>query len=265
MDSPETSRGVELVRFSPAKGKSIREDSEVVAEQLLSIRIEGGGRYVISCTPCDVEELAAGFACSEGLISGKEDIVHLGPCAEDPNAVEMKLKHPPDRAPGRNLLMTSSCGLCGTRNIEKYLTGEEACGETLKIAPATLLEVGKRMRAGQEIFSRTGGTHAAALFQGDGRIVALAEDIGRHNAMDKVVGKRLLAGQSPAGCGVMLSGRVSFEIVAKAARAGIELIAAVSAPSLLAVNVAERCRITLCGFVREDRLSAYTHPGRISP
>jgi FdhD protein len=127
-----------------------------------------------------------------------------------------------------------------------------------------LLAVQEEMRRRQQIFAQTGGTHAAAIFNRQGNVVAFAEDIGRHNALDKCIGQCLLAGEPTAGCGAALSGRLSLEMVVKAARAGIEIIAAVSAPSSLAVDAATHCGITLCGFVREDRLTAFSHPARIT-
>ncbi len=261
--SGPTYRAATLRRFSPAKRTSVEEQVDVVVETFVTVTIEDAGRYVLVCSPSDTEALAVGFAFSEGLISSAEDIAHLGFREGDRTAVEMKLKDPGKEAPGRNLLMTSSCGACGTRNLEKYMTGELSVGSSLKIPSGLLLDVAREMRSLQGLFSKTGGTHAAAVFQGDGHIVAIAEDIGRHSALDKAIGKCLQKGISTKGCGAMLSGRMSFEIVAKAARAGLEILGAVSAPSSLAVDVAEQCRITICGFVREDRLSAYTHPGRL--
>jgi FdhD protein len=120
------------------------------------------------------------------------------------------------------------------------------------------------MHARQRFFARTGGTHAAGIFKADGEMLAIGEDIGRHNAFDKAMGQCLLRGVSTAGHAAVLSGRVSVELVAKAARAGLELVAAISAPSSLAIELAERCRITLCGFVRENRATAYAQPHRIA-
>ena len=256
-------RIVELERFSATGGPPRHERVGVVEETFLSVWIEEIGRYVLVCTPCDLEALAVGFAFSEGLISGMDEVLHLGRRADDPDAISLKIRDPSREAPGRNLLMTSSCGVCGARNLDAFLVGDVSVPRTLEI-PATLLpEIAREMRTRQDLFARTGGTHAAAVFHADGRIAAFAEDIGRHSALDKAIGKCLMAGLSPRGCGAALTGRASFEIVAKAARAGLELLAAVSAPSALAVDVAEACGITLCAFVREDRASAYSHPERI--
>jgi FdhD protein len=251
------------VRFSVNGEPPRRERVDVVEESFLSVWIEEVGRYVLVCTPSDLDALAVGFAFSEGLIAGMDDVLELGRRGNDPEAFAMKVRDPSREAPGRNLLITSSCGVCGARNIEAFLAGEVRVPQTLTMPAVHLPAIAREMRSRQELFARTGGTHAAAVFRADGQIASFAEDIGRHSALDKAIGKCLMAGISPRGCGASFSGRASFEIVAKAARAGIELIAAVSAPSSLAVDVAEACGITLCAFVREDRASAYTHPARI--
>lgn len=238
------------------------ERVEVLVESILTIEVEYADRYVLSCTPGDEEALAAGFALSEGLISGRDDILEIGPHGKDGNAVLLRVREPA-RAPERNLLATSSCGLCGVRNIAPFLSGAVSCGRTLEVEGPRVLALAREMRGRQTLFGKTGAAHAAALFRSEGGLLTVAEDIGRHNAMDKAIGRQLLAGEPIAGCGALLSGRVSFEIAAKAARTGIELVAGVSAPSSLAVEVAESCGITLCGFVRDDRLTVYSRPGRI--
>lgn len=154
-------------------------------------------------------------------------------------------------------------GMIDTRNVEEILAGLPKCGDSLRGSRALLNAAVEKMRSRQEVFAVTGATHAAAIFRADGGIAAFGEDVGRHNAMDKAVGRCLPAGGSCAGCGVALSGRVDFALVVKAARAGIELIAAVSAPTSLAIDAAERTGITLCAFVRDDRATVYTHPHRI--
>ena len=261
--NPQATRSVELDRFCVTGGPPRRERVNVVEETFLSVWIEEVGRYVLVCTPSDMEALAIGFAFSEGLIASMDDVLDLGRRADDPEAVTLKIRDPSREAPGRNLLITSSCGVCGARNIEAFLAGEIQVPRTLAIPALRLPEIVGEMRTRQDLFARTGGTHAAAVFRPDGQIASFAEDIGRHSALDKAIGKCLISGTSPRGCGAAFSGRASFEIVAKAARAGIELIAAVSAPSSLALDVAEACGITLCAFVREDRASAYTHAARI--
>jgi len=162
------------------------------------------------------------------------------------------------------MAVVTSCGACGSRGaVEAFFEAPPQVGDSLTAPAPVLLELVERMRERQAAFALTGGTHAAAVFDGSGRIVSLAEDVGRHNALDKAVGGLLLRGGDAAGCGVGLSGRAGFDLVAKCARAGIELVAAVSAPTSLAVEAAQRCGLTLCGFVREDRVTVYTHPHRI--
>jgi FdhD protein len=256
-------RPVEALRICSGGTAPLAERTEVLVERIVTVEVEYADRYVLSCTPGDEEPLAAGFALSEGLISGRDDILHIGTRGDDASSVLLRLRDPARVAPGRNLLATSSCGLCGVRNILPFLSGEVSCGRTLRVGTPRLLALAREMRSRQLLFARTGAAHAAALFRAQGEFLSVAEDIGRHNALDKAIGRLLLSGEPIPGCGALLSGRVSFEIVAKAARAGIEIVAGISAPSSLAVEVAQRCGITLCGFVREDRLTIYAHPERI--
>ena len=234
-----------------------------MVERAITITIDGVGSYTLMATPCDTMALAVGFALSEGLISSTRDINPLRCCDDDPSAIRMQLARVPDGLTERNLIIASSCGMCGSANIEETIAGLPNVGNSLRVPVALLLEALAEMKSRQAIFERTGGTHAAALFSTDGTILAFAEDIGRHNALDKVIGRCSLEEKPTAGCGAALSGRVSLELVLKASRAGIELIAAVSAPSSLAIDAAERCGITLCGFVRGDRATVYTHESRI--
>ncbi len=255
---------VDVLRLSTAEAPPERRRDEVLVEGLLTLEIEEVGRYVIACTPDSSEALAAGFAFSEGLIDGPGDILRLSRREGDPTALEMRIRDPGRITPGRNRLVTSSCGACGVRNLEPFLAGAVSCGRTLRTTGAGVHAAARAMRERQALFGRTGAAHAAALFGADGAVLSFAEDIGRHNALDKAIGRLILGGASPRGRGAMLSGRVSWELAAKAARAGIELVAAVSAPSSLAVTVAERCGMTLCGFVREGRMTVYAHPDRIA-
>jgi len=236
----------------------------VIVEQPVTITIDGVGSYTLMCTPCDTMALAIGFAFTEGIISGPSDIDLLNRCDEDPSSVRIQLSRLPDRAPSRNMIVSSSCGLCGSADVNAILESLPKVGDSFKASASRVLAVFREMKSRQTIFQQTGGAHAAAIFAPDGGIVAFAEDIGRHNALDKAIGKCLLENKPTAGRGAAVSGRLSLELVAKAARAGLELIAAVSAPSSLAVAAAERCGITLCGFARGDRLSVYSHPLRVT-
>ena len=253
---------IEPLRISTSGGPTVRDSCDVVVEELLTIMVEDVGSFAIMCTPCDVQALALGFVFSEGLIDSVDDVIGLT-LKPDQQAVAMRIEEPGKVATERNLIVTSSCGLCGSRNIDRLLTGEVSSGDSLRIPAVHLRVVGEKMAAGQRLFARTGGTHAAGIFNAQGELIAFGEDLGRHNALDKVVGQCLLKRFLTTGCGAFLSGRVSLELVAKAARAGIEIVAAVSAPSSLAIQAAKRCNITLCGFVRGERATVYTHPHRI--
>ena len=264
MDTSEHTHSVNAIRVTTGR-PPVPEECRVVMEQPAAIVIEGVGDYTLMCTPSDPVALAVGFAFTEGLISKLGDIHLLHRCEDDANTIRMRLSetclHGAARA--RNLIIASSCGMCGLERVEEVLDGLPACGDTLRVSLAMLLAVHETMRSRQTIFRETGGAHAAAIFTADGEIVSFAEDIGRHNALDKAIGKCLLLERPTVGCGVAFSGRASFEIAVKAARAGIELIAAVSAPSSLAVRAAERCGITLCGFVRGDHATVYAHGSRV--
>jgi FdhD protein len=195
-----------------------------------------------------------------------DEVVSLKPCDDDPMTIRVRLEGAVPRIddPGRNLLIVSSCGLCGAENLAAKLESLPVVGNTLRVRPEVLPAAHEAVRRAQPLFAASGGTHAAGVFDSGGEILASAEDAGRHNALDKAIGRCLMTDRSPAGCGVVLSGRVSLEMVGKCARAGIELISAISAPTSLAVEVAERRGITLCAFVRETRATVFSHPGRVS-
>lgn len=263
--SGEMLRTLECWRLTSDGSSPVRRPDQVITEEVLVIDIKEVGSYSLLHTPDDSVALAVGFAFCEGIISDLGDINLLHHCEDDPGVIEMQLADPTRaEATERNLIVGSSCGLCGSRDLlERFLTGISAVGESLQVPAGLLLRVVKQMQVQQRLFSQTGASHAAAIFSADGQMVALSEDIGRHNALDKTIGKCLLQRIPTVGCGVALSGRVSFELVAKAARAGLELIAAVSAPTSLAIDAAQGGNITLCGFVRADRATVYTHPWRI--
>jgi FdhD protein len=209
--------------------------------------------------------LAVGFAFTEGIINGLQDIASMEVCPDRPDIVRMRLVDPAKIKVRRsNVLMTSSCGVCGGRDVLAGEIGDlPKVTDTLRMSVAGFPPMMEAMRQHQAVFSLTGGAHAAMVFANDQQILAVAEDLGRHNALDKVIGKCLLQHKQLAGCGVVLSSRLSFEMIAKSARAGFEIIAAVSAPSSLAIQMAERSGITLCGFVRGECATVYAHPGRI--
>jgi FdhD protein len=237
----------------------------VVTEAAVTVRVQEVGEFTLLCTPLDLEALAAGFAHSEGMIASVDDILSVSRNRRQPDLVEVRLTDPSGVAGRRNMLVSSSCGLCGVRLIERTLWNTPPVPKSLRVTPELLIGMPDKLGEKQRIYRNTRGAHAAGIFDDSGEIVAFAEDIGRHNALDKVIGKRLLDGRPTRGLGVTLTSRASFEMVAKAGRAGLEIIAAVSAPSSLAVETARTLNITLCASVQRGKADAFTHPGRVAP
>jgi FdhD protein len=258
-------------------GKAQAPQLDLLArEEPLEIRVNQVPLAVVMRTPGDDEELVRGFLISERIVGGLEDIVDLRHCttvdtpeAED-NVMLARLAPNLDvdlAALRRNLYASSSCGVCGKASIEAAMAVPELEGGRLPLAVRvevdTLVRLPERLRARQEIFEHTGGLHAAGLFAADGRLHVVREDVGRHNAVDKVIGWGVREGVAFERCVLMVSGRVSFEIVQKALAVAIPVVAAVSAPTSLAVQLARRAGMTLVGFVREERLCVYAGAGRI--
>ena len=251
-------------------------DDLVVGEEPLEIRAAGPRQEPVNVavtmrTPGYEKELAVGFLTTEGLLEGNEilgvDVGDPGFMAEPDDAVVVRLarKMDPAVAEKRHFIATASCGICGKASIDEVAVRCEPLPKGLPVVARTvILSLPDRLRAAQAAFDRTGGLHAAGLFETDGRLVALREDVGRHNALDKVIGSRVLARELPLWDRILLvSGRVSFEIVQKAAVAGIPIVCAVSAPSDLAIRLAQRLGVTLVGFLRGDGFNVYSHDGRI--
>jgi FdhD protein len=242
-----------------------QNNAALAREALVSVHVVGAATYSLLCTPFEIEALAVGFAYTEGLLNDAEDIVSITtePTGLWSSAVKLELRHELDHSLAtRNLIVTSSCGLCG-KQIEDGLTGVDV-GSKLRVQGCQMIRLAAHMWEQQTLFKQTGGTHAAGIFDDTDELLAFAEDSGRHNALDKAIGKLLLSGRHAKGCGVILSGRISYELVTKAARAGLEVLAGVSAPSALAAEAAALRNITLCGFVRDDRMTVYTHPHRVA-
>lgn len=261
---------------------------QVVKEDALTLNVESVGHYTLMWTPTTRDDsahgftvedgllgdeerpeglcLALGFALSEGLIAQLADIRSLSVCPEEEGVVQLQLNEPEQvRVTRRNVVINSSCGVCGPREIlHDNALQLSAVASTLQINHEQFAGLMAQMRQGQTIFEQTGGSHAAAIFDACGQVLAVAEDLGRHNAMDKAIGMVLLQRGDLSGCGVVLSSRLSLEMVLKAVRTGLEVMLAVSAPTSLAIEVADKFGVTLCGFVRKSRATVYTHPQRIS-
>ena len=261
----DLTRAVSSVELTRIVHKSTPEKAmdEVVTERAVTVMVDKVGSFTIMCTPSDIEALGLGFVYSEGMIDSMDDVIAVSIKDELPNVVGIQVENPSRIVNSRNLIVASSCGMCGARNIEKMLSDIPPCGESLEISDTLLIEVTERLRSEQKIFHITGGSHAAGIFTASGEFIAFAEDLGRHGAFDKAIGKCLLSRKSMKSCGVALSGRASLEMVTKAARAGIELIAAVSAASSFAIEAAHKWNITLCGFIRPGKANIYTNPQRI--
>lgn len=242
-----------------------RTFDEVITEEPLQIRVNSADLVVTMRTPGHDFELAAGFLVGEGHVRAKDDIAELkycvGPDAEqDYNIVTVALRGPFE-ASTRSTAMTAACGLCGKRSIDEVHVRCDALPATAPIPLDVLLAVPMAMRAQQALFDRTGGVHAAGLFDASGAALIVREDVGRHNAVDKVVGRALLDGRLPLHNHVLvLSGRASFEMIQKAALAGVTTVVAVSAPSSLAVEAAGRLGVCLVAFGG----NVYAHPERIA-
>ena len=258
-----------------------RQDDVLAAEEPLEIRIlwqENGvvQRKPIAVTmrtPGDDFELAAGFLYGEGLIHQQDDVVDVSYCTDEDedqtfNIVNVTLR------PGlvfdttrleRNFYTTSSCGICGKAALDALeVQGCVILPPGPVVSAELICGLPEKLRAAQAVFDRTGGLHATGLFTPEGELVSLREDVGRHNAFDKLVGEQFLAGHAPLdGHVAMLSGRASFELLQKALVARVPIVAAVGAPSSLAVQLADEFNITLCGFVRADSLNVYTGQERI--
>jgi FdhD protein len=250
-----------------AAGDRSAERDELAVEEPLEIRVDGEPLAVTMRTPGEDEELAAGFLAGEGLIEGPADVVEVGPTADfAANVVELRTRAGlrRDAAGERRFYLSSSCGVCGKGALEHVRQVAPSSAPGPPLDPELVLAAPDRARAAQDAFDRTGGLHATALFASDGELLVLREDVGRHNAMDKAIGQRLLAGLFPLpGVFACLSGRASFELVQKASLAGLAGIVAVGAPSTLAVDLARERDMLLCGFVRDGSFNVYAGSERL--
>lgn len=246
----------------------IARDDRTAVEEPLEIRLNGRALSITMRTPGHDRELAAGFLHGEGLIHSLADLVAVGPVlagAGRKNEVELATYRPVNmERVERNFYATSSCGVCGKSSLKAIATLADPVPMGFQLDPRVLPRLPDVLRRAQETFETTGSLHAAGLFDGMGKLTTLHEDVGRHNAVDKVVGERLWADALQLSDSVLLvSGRTSFEIVQKAVMARIPVVAAISGPSSLAVDLAARFGVTLVGFLRGERFNVYTHPQRV--
>lgn len=279
MDSARDASASTLV-FRREGANLTPERDTLAAEEPLEIRIRfgegssGAERLLVTMrTPGDDSDLVTGLLFDEGVVCSGAEILSVEP-PRDPriqaelsrNVAIVTLAGPPRELPHRATVRTSACGVCGRTSVEEVLraTSAPGSGREIRISPNGLTELPARLGARQSVFTKTGGLHAAGLFESDGTLVLSREDVGRHNAVDKVIGACLRAGREVPPI-LLVSGRAGFEIVEKAVRAGVALVASVSAPSSLAVRLAEESGLTLVGFLRGERFNVYAHPRRIVP
>ncbi|MFC9836358.1 formate dehydrogenase accessory sulfurtransferase FdhD [Rhodococcus sp. NPDC127530] len=263
-----------VVRIT-ADRQSTRPDT-VVVEEPLEIRVNGTPLAVTMRTPGSDIELAQGFLLTEGVITGRSDITSIRYCNSldenghnTYNVLDIDLAAGvslPETGLERNFYTTSSCGVCGKASLEAIRTRSRhsPADDPVVVAADTVAALPATLRAAQKVFDSTGGLHAAGLFTADGQLLAVREDVGRHNAVDKIIGWAVEQDRIPLrGRVLLVSGRASFELAQKAVMAGIPVLAAVSAPSSLAIDLADDAGLTLIGFLRGDTMNLYTHPPRI--
>ena len=255
---------------------AVARPETLVVEEPLEIRVNGTPVTVTMRTPGSDIELAQGFLLTEGIITRRDDVLTVRYCkgagtdnVNTYNVLDVKLAPDvvmPDVDVTRNFYTTSSCGVCGKASLEavRVISRHGPGDDPSTVAAETLSAMPVQLRDAQKVFAATGGLHGAALFDADGTMLAVREDIGRHNAVDKVIGWSLEADRIPLAATVLLvSGRASFELTQKAVMAGIPVLAAVSAPSSLAVDLASQSGLTLVAFLRGDSMNVYTRPDRI--
>ncbi|MFC5187506.1 formate dehydrogenase accessory sulfurtransferase FdhD [Actinomadura harenae] len=253
-------------------GARNRRADTLAVEEPLEIRVAGTPLTITMRTPGDDFDLVSGFLAAEGIVGSADDIAAMRYCADthEQNTLDVVLApgvRPPDASHVRAFTTTSACGVCGKSSIEALRAERrryDVAADPLELDAGVLAGMPDALRAAQRVFDRTGGLHAAGLFDASGKLLALREDVGRHNAVDKVVGWALRDGRLPlTGTVLMVSGRASFELTQKATGAGIPVLAAVSAPSSLAVELAEDAGMTLVGFLRGTTMNIYSGEHRI--
>jgi FdhD protein len=253
----------------------------LAAEEPLGIRVDGTALTMTMRTPGDDVELAAGFLVGEAIVAARDDITGIKLCdgttcghldhseGELGNIADVTLAPgvPVPAGARRSFMTTSACGVCGKTSINDISAAPHAplAADVTVFSPAMIAALPDRLREAQRVFASTGGLHAAGLFTADGELLAVREDVGRHNAVDKIVGWALLNDKLPlSGCALLVSGRASFELVQKAVLAGVPLLAAVSAPSSLAADLAAEAGLTLIGFLRGSSMNVYTGMHRVA-
>jgi len=250
----------------PVAGTAAHRADLLAVEEPLEIRLDDEPLMVTMRTPGHDIDLAAGFLFTEGLLAGLGDVREIRMCDENTAAVTLGPGGALLRPAARNFMATSACGVCGKDSIEaiRVRSPFDVAADRIQVSPAVLAGLPDRLREAQRVFRSTGGLHAAGLFTADGTLLALREDVGRHNAVDKLAGWALRSGLLPlAGHVLLVSGRASFELAQKAVMMGVPVLAAVSAPSSLAASLADDAGMTLIGFLRGTTMNVYTGEQRV--
>ena len=261
------------------RGADVQQRSDAVAtEEPLEIRVHSVGNDYLSSvtmrTPGNDFELATGWLLAEGIVRRHDDVTKMAYCVDREvgeeqryNIVNVHLRTDVQRDLGsieRNFFTTSACGVCGKAGLDQLATKATRINSGLSIPPETIRSLPEKLRAAQGVFERTGGLHAAGLFDSSGALLGIREDVGRHNALDKLLGWALLEKMLPlSDCIVVVSGRASYELAQKCVVAGVPMMCAVSAPSSLAIQVADDFNMTLIGFLRDERFNVYAGAERI--
>ncbi|MFT5468069.1 MAG: FdhD protein [Verrucomicrobiales bacterium] len=264
-------RRVQKTRIS-ASGEHQKQADVLAVEEPLEIRVEGKSVAVVMRTPGHDQELVAGFLRTEGVVESADDFFEISPCqsaegAAEGNVIEVLLRNPDPQLLEkltRHVFSASSCGICGKATIESVFVNFPSVESGLRVSSEVLLGLPDKLRSAQENFGQTGGLHASALFDSTGQMELLREDVGRHNALDKVIGSSILNQQLLLSDRILLvSGRISFELMQKALAGGIPVVAGISAPSSLAVEFAEESGQTLVGFLRPNGFNVYANAEKI--
>lgn len=256
------SRSIRVRRLEGTRSSSVRDN--VAVEAPLGLELDGVVVATTMRTPGDDESLALGFLFSEGMIDAFDDVATIDVESAECDLVRVRtLRGTPPPGPVRVGTITAACGACGRLGLEELVASIAPVPSRGRIRGAAIHASFAELRLAQPCFDQTGGVHAAGAIADDGRVLATAEDVGRHNAVDKVVGRLLLGGAVDAARMLVVSGRPSFEIVHKAIRARFDVVAGVSAPSSLAIDLAERAGLVLCGFVRDGSMNVYAGSDRL--
>jgi FdhD protein len=267
---PAVRSRVRRLSTAASRNNAVSEDDWIASEAPLEVRIGGKPTTVLMRTPGQDEELVRGFLYSEGIVTSAADIVSVGAvkaAAENVGGSVIDVRLAPTRKGrtiDRSFYSNASCGVCGKKTIASLEVVGPIAQSGLHVETAVLEAMPDALRNAQTTFAKTGGVHASGLFTPDGKLIVLREDVGRHNALDKIIGWAMSEGKLPLSNYVLLvSGRVSYEIVQKAIVAAIPFIAAVGAPSSLAVDLAQKFNLTLVGFLRPGSMNVYANPERV--